>query len=63
MGVREMETDPATNHLRRKAFDSCKLFVYTSIWLLGATGAPPLDSAGRLPDPCAHPDFGAWLRY
>jgi len=45
--------DSATK-LPRKAFDSCKLFVY--IWLLGAlppdpTGTPPLDPAGGLPSP------------
>ena len=45
---RKWRTDSATN-LRRKAFDSCKLFVY--IWLLGLrpqtpTRAPPWTPLG-----------------
>jgi len=56
-GMCRWRTDSATN-LRRKAFDSCKLFVY--IWLPGAlpqtpTGAPTLDTAGGPQTPCALP--------
>jgi len=53
-GRARWRTDSATN-LHRKAFYSCKLFVY--IWLPGAsppdpTMAPPLDPAGQIPCAC-----------